>query len=82
MAASLPAYPLPPRTATEREQMFRTLQTAWRSGEGFGPGNSGGETEAEVQFYKLSQHGGLWHVWLWKICSPGHVATHAPGWWG
>lgn len=50
LAASGPAYPLPPRRrTTRREQVCWCLPTAWRLGESSGSGCQGGETETEVQ---------------------------------
>lgn len=65
LAASPPAYPLPPRrTAARREQVCWCLQTAWRLGECSGSGRQGGETEAEIQSSDLFQQGRSLCAWL------------------
>lgn len=45
------------------------------------PGSWAGETKAEVQSRKLSQHGVLVCLARGKFLSPGRGATHVPGWW-
>lgn len=74
LAASGLAYPLLPRRRTAgREQVCWCFPTAWRLGEGSGSGCQGGETEAEVQSWKLSQQGGS------RVPGPGEMLNQGLG---